>query len=186
MNLSDTGRVLALASGYDNRKLDETVAVAWHAIIGDLDFTDCCHVVRDHYARSRDWLMPADIRDGVRRLRNDRLARTPDPVPAIDPDRPREFIHAVRETRRAIADGQHPPPERLRLEGARGLPDGFVETFRDVREQHRPAQREAPAATEAERLAEQQARAEIAALHQAPTAAEAADQPAPGPLMESS
>jgi hypothetical protein len=38
MNLNETKMLLSEISSVDNRKLDETLAVSWQAIIGHLDF----------------------------------------------------------------------------------------------------------------------------------------------------
>jgi hypothetical protein len=186
MTPADTARVLALVQAFDNRNVDELVIGAWHSTLGDLGFDDCCAAVREYYTRHGAWLMPDTVREGVMRIRRARLDAVVEPIPNVDPDRPREFAAAVRATRQAIADGHQPPPERLRLEGSRGLPDGFVETFRDVRETTR--QRTEPgdpaaAAAEAERRANEEriAREEIQRLHEQHEAGggdEAADGPA--------
>lgn len=73
--------LIAMAAAYDNRKPDPDAAKAWAAALDGLPFDDCRAVVIQHYRTSTDWLMPATIRAGVRRIRNKRIDEHPPLVP---------------------------------------------------------------------------------------------------------
>ena len=63
MTLEQTGAILAAMSAYDDRNVDPPAVLAWHEIIGHLDFDVCRQAVitfyREHAERRA---MPADIR----------------------------------------------------------------------------------------------------------------------------
>lgn len=123
MTPGDTARLLALVQAYDNRHVDELAISAWHAIVAPLDFNDACQIIREHYTRSRDWIMPTDVVTGVTRTRHDRLARTEEPLPAADPDDPTAWVQQLRRQRQSIADGRQPQQQ---LEAA-PMPQGYRE-----------------------------------------------------------
>lgn len=104
MTKAETARLLALITAFDRRTTGEADVEAWHLVVGDLNATDCAQAVRDHFARSREWLMPADVRQGVARIRRDRLAAAGDPPPDADPDDEAAYRAALREGRTRIAD----------------------------------------------------------------------------------
>lgn len=108
MTPADSTRVLALIQTFDNRKVDLLTSASWHSLIGHLDFDDACEAVRRYFTCSREWLMPTDIIAGVKRIRADRLERTPDAVPDADPDDPAAYQQALREGRTRTADGLAP------------------------------------------------------------------------------
>ena len=70
---------------------------AWHDLLDDLSLADCREAVRN-VARRQPFVAPAEIRAEVRKIREDRLARTPLPAPpaalADDPERYREALAA--------------------------------------------------------------------------------------------
>jgi hypothetical protein len=109
MTPEETGRLLARAALYDNRKVDTPTVIAWHAILGDLPFGDCEQAVIAHYSDGTDWLMPAHVRRRVLEIRNQRLSTTeiPPPPPELlnDPDGYQSALHAASV---AIADGRDP------------------------------------------------------------------------------
>jgi len=47
----------------------------WNTTIGDLDYADALAAVNMHFRESTDYLMPAHIRAGARRIREDRARR---------------------------------------------------------------------------------------------------------------
>ena len=107
--------------GYLNRagllQALEGQAAVWCDLLDDVDFVDARAAARD-LAMVRSgadrWLTPGDIRVGVRRIRADRLARTPDPLPDADPSDPAAYIAALRAGRTMVAD----PTTRPRPIGA--------------------------------------------------------------------
>ncbi len=109
MTPEETGRLLARAALYDNRKVDTPTVIAWHHILGDVPYPDCEQALAAHYAESTDWLMPAHVRRRVMEIRNKRLQETeiPAPPPELldDPDAYSAALHAAAV---AIADGRDP------------------------------------------------------------------------------
>lgn len=136
MTPADATALLAVASAYDNRTVTETAGHAWAAALDPrITPADARGIVVEHYASSREWIMPADINTRGRALRRARLdAIGPYEVPAQLDGAPAITIAWEREYRRAIADGETPeyatrracalvniaPPEVV--EGARELP----------------------------------------------------------------
>lgn len=67
MSVGDVARLLAMCAAIDKRTIGETDALAWHAILGNLDYAACKEAVVKHYGETNKQAMPADIK---------RLART--------------------------------------------------------------------------------------------------------------
>lgn len=109
MNRSEAATILALCASYDRRTIGEADVAAWIQVIGDLRFQDVSQAIVGHYSRSRDFVMPSEIRTEVRRIRDDRLLRTPLPAPPADLS-PLETIAWQRQTTARIADGWEPEP----------------------------------------------------------------------------
>lgn len=122
MTPKEAAALLTVCAGFDNRKPDPDTAKAWSLALNGLDFIAARDAVVAHYSESREWIMPADIRNRVRR---ERAARIEDEVfhpPAnLDPDDVSAYIRWLDRERRAVGDGAQPtaPP---------------VGEFRDVRE----------------------------------------------------
>lgn len=119
MTLTETAQLLALARAVDGRAVDETTVASWHALVGDLDFTDAQTALRSFYRTESRWLTPADIVAGVRRIRDDRAERVPleqllcgNPEEAKRAARRREQLQALQpgsarpadDSRQLIAD----------------------------------------------------------------------------------
>lgn len=104
MTPSEAATLLSMAAAFDNRKVSEETVSAWVAALADLRFEDCRAAVVEHYKTSRDWLMPADIRKMVRRVRAKRIAEAKFPEP---PSGLSEFEYRrwLRESTRAVGDG---------------------------------------------------------------------------------
>ena len=75
MTLDETIDLLATCAAYDRRTVGRTDAVAWHAVVGDLPFDLAQQAVFAHYAESREWIMPADVRTRVKRRQHDEADR---------------------------------------------------------------------------------------------------------------
>lgn len=101
--------LLSMAATVDNRKPDEDAAKAWAAMLDGVRFEDCRVAVVEHYKGSSEWLMPSKIRADVKRIREKRLAETPEPSPP-DGLSATEYVKWLRQERAAIADGNPPPP----------------------------------------------------------------------------
>ena len=78
---------------------------AWHDLLGDLPLDDCRAAVMA-VAKRQPFVAPAEIRAEVRKIRDDRLARTPVPAPSAElADEPGRYQMAVRREVKRIADG---------------------------------------------------------------------------------
>ena len=71
MNNAQVAAVLAKIQLGDNRETDAAglVLAEWVDSIGDLDFDDAVEAVRMHRKESTDYLTPAHVRAGVKRVR---------------------------------------------------------------------------------------------------------------------
>ncbi|GEM_PF-2611448 len=75
MNIEQTANVLAKAAAIDNRNQSDAAILAWHEIIGDLDYRDALNAVAQHRRESDAYLMPVHIRRIAEKLRAERQDR---------------------------------------------------------------------------------------------------------------
>jgi len=105
MTIEETIDLLTAAAAFDRRTVGKADAVAWHAVVGDLDLDDCRAAVLAHYSDSTDWLMPAHVRKRVRAMRRDRIDRA---IPAAPPaelaDNPGRYRAELKRQIHEIAD----------------------------------------------------------------------------------
>lgn len=163
MTPGDTARLLALVQAFDNRKVDELVVAAWQPLLAITDFDDACDAVREHYARTSEWVMPADVLAGVKRIRADRLDRVPLAVPAADPDDVPAYLADLRAQRHRDA-GQRVLDHRALVGVFRDVPSvspSAIEAARAALPVRQPTVRE-------ENPGMAQARAELAAREPVP------------------
>ena len=109
MTIEETIDLLTVAAAFDRRTIGEGDAVAWHAALGDLDFTDSREAVVAHYRERREWIMPADVRGRVRAIRDKRLnegEKFLDPPSGLDGPAYQQWLINAR---RRIADGTDRP-----------------------------------------------------------------------------
>lgn len=66
MNLSETADLLTAMSAFDRRTIGDGDVIAWQSILPDASFEDCLEAVKQHYAESTEWMMPAHVRRSVR------------------------------------------------------------------------------------------------------------------------
>ena len=107
MKLSEVADLLTMASAYDGRKPAEVTTRAWAAALDDnITFADAKTIVIEHYARTRDWIMPADVNAASRQIRHARTSvmASPQPPEALDgiPERENAWRRAYV---RLIGDG---------------------------------------------------------------------------------
>jgi hypothetical protein len=105
MGRSEAAKILTLCAVYDRRTIGETDVAAWGDVLNLVRFEDAAIAVRQHYAVSREWVMPSDVLAGVKRLRAERLARETDQLPTGDPDDVVGYLRDLRQIRRQVADG---------------------------------------------------------------------------------
>lgn len=66
--------LLAKAATFDNRKeLGDEAAQSWSEALGGVDPVDAARAIVEHYTHTREFIMPSDIRAGVRRIRGARI-----------------------------------------------------------------------------------------------------------------
>lgn len=150
MTPKDAAKLLTIASAFDNRKIAAEAAVAWAAALDGLRPVDVAAAIREHYAESTDFLMPAHLRRLVRRVRSKRIEAAAALMPAFPAD-PAEFIAARREWERLAGDGEFDgaqpaieapnPPRRaeltrmlLGLTASTAVPDASVPSSSTIRE----------------------------------------------------
>ena len=99
MKPTEAAALLTIAASFDNRKPDADQAKAWAMALDGLGFEDCRDVVVEHYRKSREWLMPADVFAGVRRIRYERIERFGyiTPPPGLDFAEEQAYIKHIRE-----------------------------------------------------------------------------------------
>lgn len=107
MTAFDTAKaVLAKASLYDQTfaRPDMGIAVAWSEALGNVNREDALQSVTEHYAAQTRRMMVADVLDGVRRIRNERIRRAAEDID-YDPADVLGGIAAIRTGRSRVADG---------------------------------------------------------------------------------
>jgi hypothetical protein len=108
MTPAESGALLLFASAFDNRQPSEPAALAWSEALDErVTLADARGIIAEHYARSRDWIMPSDINVRGLALRKTRLDRieTPQPPETIDPDDVARNIRWTRAYVRLVGDG---------------------------------------------------------------------------------
>lgn len=77
MTRAEIGRLLAAVVAYDNREPTEPTEFAWGAAAQDARWTydEAVLAVRQHYAASTEWIMPAHVTERIRAARQDRAMR---------------------------------------------------------------------------------------------------------------
>lgn len=112
MTALDTAKaVLAKASLADQTiaKPDINIARQWAEILGDIDLHDALTAVDQHYTEETRRLMPADVRNRVRKIRAERVRNANSALlepPDIDPNNVVAYLEARRERGRRIANGE--------------------------------------------------------------------------------
>lgn len=106
MTPSETAELLTLMAAYDRRTIGAADVAAWHREVATLPLGDCQDAVVAHYGSSREWVMPADVLNGVRALRADRLRMAGDPpIPPVDGDDVPAYLAWIGKWREGIAAG---------------------------------------------------------------------------------
>lgn len=82
MNIQETALVVGKIAVYDKRTFTEETVLAWHDVIGDLNYHDCLDAVTEHFRSSGDYLLPAHIRRTAKRYQE---ARELEQAKARDP-----------------------------------------------------------------------------------------------------
>jgi hypothetical protein len=113
MNRTETAALLTLMAAYDRRTLGPEDVLAWQSVLADVSFNDAKDAVVEHYRTSTQWLAPAEVISGIRKIRAQRLEHADRLVPAVDPDDVAGYLAALRRDRRELASGQREAPPSL-------------------------------------------------------------------------
>jgi hypothetical protein len=110
MTPAEAAEALATAAAYDNRTISEIAARAWAEALPDIPLADARITIVTHYRNTREWIMPADIRNAVATLRRERVRDMATPVPpeTIHPDDTAKERAWVRAYVSAIGAGLNP------------------------------------------------------------------------------
>jgi hypothetical protein len=103
MTSDEVWDLLEIIASVDRRKLGLTDRQVWQRLVGDLAFPDA------YYREHREWIMPSDVRERVKAIRQARLdAAGPTDIPQELAGNPEEARQWLQRTRDAIADGAGP------------------------------------------------------------------------------
>lgn len=113
MNLTETAKLLTVASTIDNRTVGNETVIAWHQILGYLDYPTAEAAVFRHFGESHDYLKPKHIKDQARRIRDGQARQQRMSRPALEPPRitlnraefERQTQAAIEQARRERAHG---------------------------------------------------------------------------------
>lgn len=68
MNIQETNQLLIRIQVIDNRQIGDSTVIAWHELVGDLDYAMASEAVKLHFRDSTAYLTPAHVRAGVERI----------------------------------------------------------------------------------------------------------------------
>ncbi len=106
MNLREaTSLIVMVRAGCPGMEIVEGMPEMWQATLDDVRLVDAQQAVVALVRASPRWIAPADVRGEVRRIRDDRLDRTPMPTPPLGLD-PAQGVVWRRDMLRRIADGE--------------------------------------------------------------------------------
>lgn len=99
MNIQQTNQLLIRIQVLDNRLIGDSTVIAWHELVGDLDYALAVEAVKLHQRESTAYLTPAHVRVNVERMLLASLGeRTDEWGNHLDPD-----AVALAAYRRAVA-----------------------------------------------------------------------------------
>jgi hypothetical protein len=117
VDLNETGELLARIQVHDNRQIGAVTIEEWQHDLAKVAYADALQVVRDHRAKSTEYLTANHILVGVRKLRAALMEGADRVQPPSDlPDDPKAYIEWLRSTRAAVASGQLTPPPAERFD----------------------------------------------------------------------
>lgn len=103
MNQSEAGIVLAKCSAFDSRKPSAAAAQAWaEALDPTVTVQDALNIVISHYAKSRDWIMPADINQQSKALQRARWEKFKTDHWNLYPDDPELTPQQINDWQRSL------------------------------------------------------------------------------------
>lgn len=108
MKPSEAAALLTYASAFDNRNVTAEAAQAWaDALRPETNLADGKQAIREHYSRSREWIMPVDVNQEIVRIRSNRLRYAPRPAtPELETSEDESDWRLIYETH--IVNGEAP------------------------------------------------------------------------------
>lgn len=107
MNLTETAKLLTVASTIDNRTVAEETVVAWHKVVGHLDYGTAQEAVLRHFGESTEYLLPRHVKVQASRIRDERERAERVARPAIGPQQiTLDRAEFDRITQEAIAEAR--------------------------------------------------------------------------------
>lgn len=119
MTPADAAELLTIAAAFDRRKIGRADALAWSDALEGLNPRDCADAIRAHFRESTDYLMPVHVRQGVKKIRADRLARYGRNEPDYDGNDVAGGLAAIRAHNQRIAAGEITEPPKAITDGPR-------------------------------------------------------------------
>lgn len=113
MNIIETGELLAVVGAVDRRQAaGEAEILAWQELLADVNLDDALDAVREHRRASTDWIQPAHVLRGVRKIRSARLDAAATNLEAFPNDVDGvSYLDELRALRKAIASGRMKPQD---------------------------------------------------------------------------
>lgn len=106
MKQSEVATLLGLCAAYDSRTIGDADVSAWHQLMAHVPLEDAQSAVLEHYSREARRAMPADILNGVKRIRRDRVEGADASFVMIgNPDDTDEYRRQLIAHHTAVADG---------------------------------------------------------------------------------
>ncbi len=70
-------RLITFAAAYDNREVGQAAAIAWcdSGNRARWTYTEAVEAIKEHYAATSDWVMPAHITTRIKEVRQDQAMR---------------------------------------------------------------------------------------------------------------
>ncbi len=117
-----------LRAHFPSQPVDEYTTEALEELLAPYPPADCRRAVLQIAERGERWCSPTDIKAEVKRVRAKRIADFGNPeLPSdMDPDNTLAYRRWLRETQRAIADGQQVESPKA-LKGAIPMPKGLAD-----------------------------------------------------------
>lgn len=97
MIIDQVGALLKVLAAYDGRNVGEADLMVWGRQMADVEYADAVEAAHQHYAESREWARPSDIRHLAQGFYNRRHRRLDVPRPGCvepDPNERRRLVQA--------------------------------------------------------------------------------------------
>lgn len=105
------------------QQFDEFTADAWGEALAPFRFEDCKQALVEHIRQS-PFISPAEIIDGVKRIRRDRIMAHPPMIPptSLDPEDTAGYGEWFNSSMKAIGDGEILPQPPMVIDVGEGKP----------------------------------------------------------------